>query len=86
MEGSILFRSAMDQLIASLLFFRIPTNYASRSGVKSDAMITRRVLLGPRNAYLSAAKSGFNSSASDDTNDGAVGVLANADNDSYLIV
>ena len=54
--------------------------------VKSDAMITGRVSLGPRNEYFRVAGRGFNSKVGGASKEGINGVLESAGNLSYFTV
>ena len=51
-EGLSLFKSSIDQAMASLYFLRTLVNLWSFSIVKSAAMITGCALLAPKKAYL----------------------------------
>jgi hypothetical protein len=69
------FKSATVHPIASLCFFNIANKLSSWSFCRSEAMMTRKVSLEPRKAYLSLFGSGFNSSFGGDSREGTRGVL-----------
>jgi hypothetical protein len=75
MDGSIPFRSATVHPIASLCSFSTSNRLSSWSFYRSEAMMTGRVSLIPRKAYLSLSGRGFNSSFNRDLREGTGGVL-----------
>jgi hypothetical protein len=62
MDGSIPFRSATVHPIAYLCSFNTSNRLSSWSFCKSEVMMTGKVSLAPRKAYLSLSSKGFNSS------------------------
>jgi hypothetical protein len=75
MDGSIPFRSAIVHPIAYLCSFNTSNRLSSWSFCRSEAMMTGRVSLTSRKAYLSLSSKGFNSSFGGDSREGTGGVL-----------
>ena len=58
-DGLILFKSSIDQAIASLRFLRILISYYSFSSVKSAAINTGCALSAPKKAYFTCLGNSF---------------------------
>lgn len=71
--GGIPITHAIVYLIAPLNLLRTETNTSTYSSLRSVAIITSKVLLGPKNIYIKWARRAFNSNIGVSSMDGLVG-------------